>query len=102
MLIDNKKKNKKQSIKITVLAALLFIAATFIIGFGDTNDIPIIKTSGYLIGGESGGIFFGYWLDGKDQIDYFFKNWKRCLITFIIGLVLIGIPITLLFEGRLW
>ena len=88
---------RKQS--ISVQAILLFAVSIFIIGFGDIKDITLIKTFGYMTAGLSGTVFFRYWLDGKKE--NIFSNWKSCLYVVIIAVVL-AIPITLLFEGRLW
>ena len=90
---------RKQSIRISVQAILLFTVSIFIIGFGDIKDIPLIKTFGYMTAGLSGTVFFRYWLDGKKE--NIFSNWKSCLYVVIIAVVL-AIPITLLFEGKLW
>ena len=88
---------RKQS--ISVQAILLFAVSIFIIGFGDIKDITLIKTFGYMTAGLSGTVFFRYWLDGKKE--NIFSNWKSCLYLAIIAVVL-AIPITLLFEGKLW
>ena len=96
--MDNNKKNNTQSLKPAVLA-LLFVASIAIIGLGDYQNIYYIKTLGYMTAGFSGAIFSKYFIDNsKEPI---FKSWKG-FILLIISLLLLAIPITLLFEGRLW
>ena len=84
MLMGNNRKNNKQPLKLAVLA-LLFVASIAIIGLGDSQNIYYIKTLGYMTAGFSGAIF----------------AWKS-FILLIISILILAIPITLLFEGRLW
>lgn len=96
--MDNNKKNNKQSLKLAV-SALLFVASIAIIGLGDFQNIYYIKTLGYMTAGFSGAIFSKYFIDNsKEPI---FKSWKG-FILLIISILLLAIPITLLFEGKLW
>ena len=96
--MDNNRKNNKQSLKLAVLA-LLFVASIAIIGLGDSQNIYYIKTLGYMTAGFSGAIFSKYFIDNsKEPI---FKSWKG-FILLIISILLLAIPITLLFEGKLW
>lgn len=96
--MDNNKKNNKQSLKLAV-SALLFVASIAIIGLGDSQNIYYIKTLGYMTAGFSGAIFSKYFIDNsKEPI---FNSWKS-FILLIISLLILAIPITLLFEGRLW
>ena len=96
--MGNNRKNNKQSLKLAVLA-LLFVASIAIIGLGDYQNIYYIKTLGYMTAGFSGAIFAKYFIDNsKEPI---FKNWKS-FILLIISILILAIPITLLFEGRLW
>ena len=98
MFMSNDRKNNKQSLKLAVLA-LLFVASIAIIGLGDSQNIYYIKTLGYMTAGFSGAIFSKYFIDNsKEPI---FKSWKG-FILLIISLLILAIPITLLFEGRLW
>ena len=98
MLMDNNKKNNTQSLKPAVLA-LLFVASIAIIGLGDYQNIYYIKTLGYMAAGFSGAIFSKYFVgNSKEPI---FNSWKS-FILLIISLLILAIPITLLFEGRLW
>ena len=99
--MGNNRKNNKQPLKLAVLAvlALLFVASIAIIGLGDSQNIYYIKTLGYMTAGFSGAIFAKYFIDNsKEPI---FKNWKS-FILLIISILILAIPITLLFEGRLW
>ena len=94
--MGNNRKNNKQPLKLAVLA-LLFVASIAIIGLG--QNIYYIKTLGYMTAGFSGAIFAKYFIDNsKEPI---FKNWKS-FILLIISILILAIPITLLFEGRLW
>ena len=97
--MDNNRKNNKQSLKLAVLA-LLFVASIAIIGLGDSQNIYYIKTLGYMTAGFSGAIFAKYFIDNSKE-PIFIKNWKG-FILLIISILLLAIPITLLFEGKLW
>ena len=96
--MSNNRKDNKQSLKLAV-SALLFVASIAIIGLGDYQNIYYIKTLGYMTAGFSGAGFSKYFVgNSKESI---FKNWKS-FILLIISILLLAIPITLLFEGRLW
>ena len=106
--MGNNRKNNKQPLKLAVLA-LLFVASIAIIGLGDSQNIYYIKTLGYMTAGFSGAIFATAGFSGAIFAKYFidnskepiFKNWKS-FILLIISILILAIPITLLFEGRLW
>ena len=96
--MDNNKKNNKQSLKLAV-SALLFIASIAIIGLGDFQNIYYIKTLGYMTAGFSGTIFSKYFIDNSNEP--IFKS-RKGFVLLIISIILLAIPITLLFEGKLW
>lgn len=96
--MENNKKNNKQSLKL-IISALLFVVSIAIIGLGDTQNIYYIKTLGYMTAGFSGVIFSKYFIDNSN--DPIFKSWKG-FILIIISILLLAIPVTLLFESKLW